>query len=353
MNRPGWILLWIFALPCCLAIGVASGGEEGKAGKRVDFDALVESMVRKTDPSAGGYDTRPFGGNPRRVRTELCKHGKRALPALKRGLVHYFPIIRLTCLEALVKLEAGLPVMKPALKDPDPEIRYEAAKKFIEGQKKEGIDALVSCFRLTQNRHLWETCHKRLETISGIRQRHDWTGISAGEAAKVIEGWERWWKKVRARYRFPQEARLVIDLISEELEAILEECDTEELERIEKEVGQGGDPKKLAARLQKFLTEGKNLDCEVLVRAARCFLRVKEYRKALDLCLRVTDERNREKGISYNIYYDMAHFAAGESHLGLGKEANARESFKRALQLNPDDPRFRKALDGASVKIAK
>ncbi|MHC4860794.1 MAG: tetratricopeptide repeat protein, partial [Planctomycetota bacterium] len=269
------------------------------------------------------------------------------------GLVHYFPVIRQTCLEALLELEVGPPAMRPALKDPDPEIRYVAAKKFIAERKKEGIDALVSCFRLTRNRHRWAIYHRRLGALSGIQQRHDWDRLPADEAAKIIEGWESWWKKVRAGFKFPQEAVLHAEVLPEELDELLEECDTDELDRIEKESGQGGDPKKLTARLQKFLQTGEHLDCGVLVRAARCFTRLREFRKALDLCRRVTDEGNREKGISYNIYYDMAHFAAGEAYLGLGDKASARESLRRALLLDPDNRRFRQAREEWFAKRTK
>jgi hypothetical protein len=306
-----------------------------------DLDALVESFARKApDAPSAGFREGSFLERAAAVQAELMERGARAVPALKRGLTHYFPIVRQMSFETLVELRAGPRDLRPALEDADPALRYAAGKHFIHLKRKEGIDAVVSCLRLTSDGDRRSIYAGFLRHVTGREGAFDWEGATAKEAEAEVRAWEDWWAKKRRGFRFPRDATIYVDLEPMARLEEVEELDPRELAAL---ATASRDPSRKAEVTEgiEALLEGKEeLVAEQILECVSCLNRVGAHDRALELCQRVTDEANRDRGVSFDIYNEQAHYETAVACKGLGKIDGARVAIHRARTLKPDDEGF-------------
>jgi hypothetical protein len=317
-----------------LLIGTSATGAD-------DLDALVERFARKPpDAPSTEFRESSFKESAAAVQAELMERGSRTVPALRRGLKHYFPIVRQMSFETLVELGARASDLRPALEDPDPALRYSAGKHFIDLKMKEGIDAVVSCLRLTSDGGRRSVYAAFLRHVTGRETDFDWEGATAKKADAEVRAWEEWWAKKRRGYEFPRYAAVYVDLEPMALLEEVEELDPEELAKLEKAAR---DPSRKAEVMQgiEALLEGtESLVPEQILECASCLNRVGAHERALELCRRLTDEANRDRGVSFDIYNEQAHFETAVALKGLGKIDGARAAIHRARILKPDDEKF-------------
>ncbi len=324
-----------------------------------DIDKLVESFARKapTDKTDGSEPGTPFSDidalfekNPSAIQAEILKRGQSAIPALKRGLKHFFPIVRRFSFETLVKLQVSCADLQPALKDSDPDIRYEAGKHFIKSKRIEGIVAVLSCMRRTSNGGKKGIYASLFSHVTRKKAEIDWGKSDSKTAEGVIKEWEAWWAAASKSFKFDDEPFLFLEPRIRAMIEEVAEIHPDELADLEKAAGDPSKRGELETRIEALLKENDKLDYEQFVKFAAYLNRAGSFKRAMDLCRRVTDETNREKGASYNIYCENAHYETVVAWKGLGDEGKAKDAIRLARILAPGEKRFEELEAGLKKK---
>ena len=294
-------------------------------------EALVAEFART--------DQRPRTEHWSRLGKSLAALGEDALPALREGLTHYFPSVRHNCYDLLSKLRAPLRDLRPALKDADPMLRFRAGREFARAKDKDGIDAMVSCLLMTAQTHQRAEYARVLESLLDRGQPFDWTTASRADALREAKDWQRWWRKKRRAFNFPQKLTIARPLLypsMEELEADYED----ELNAIGKLAASPSNRQEVVSRAKALHLEATTkeawLYADELAELASHLNRVGAPQEALALCLEATDESNRDRGYGFGIESWELHHQMAVSYSQLAKHLLARTAVRRGLMLVPD-----------------
>lgn len=324
----------LVALLAAIAVAPHASAEESPA-------ELIEAAFR---PSAVRYAKQKL----------LMEMGSAAVPALKKGLKHYFPHIRLYCVKLLSRMNATTSDLATALKDENASVRWAAGRYVVERGEKVGIDAMVSSLALTKSGERRAQYAKVLNAMTKRAHKFDWANAKQAASDREAEAWMTWWKSKRAAFKLPKGYHPPLDPLNLRKPPIVEDVE-EEVEEIEeadeaealKKWAKSATKAEITARIRELLeplmeaipSEGEvpSFWGDILDETLTRVHEVHGYKFILEVSENVLAEPGDKTSRDHVFNYPKTYYIRAWAYRGLGKTALAKTAIKRARILTHRD----------------